>query len=72
MISILKELKDILNIKKKYYILNVLVAKGHGAWAIEHESFIEEQLKFKDVETIISDIETMREHSKAIAASLKN
>jgi hypothetical protein len=68
MINILKELKDILNIKKKYYILNVLVAKGHGALALEYSNFIDKSLEFNKVETIISNIEKMIESRKRIAS----
>ena len=69
---IVKTLKELLNIKRKYYILNVLVAEGYGTLGLEYESFIDETLKDKTNEEIIDTIKKMIESRRKIATSLRN
>ena len=69
---IVKTLKELLNIKRKYYILNVLVAEGYGTLGLKYETFIDNTLKVKTNEEIIDSIKKMIESRRKIAASLRN
>lgn len=69
---IVTTLKELLSVKRKYYILNVLAAKGYGLLGMEYESFIDYTLKDKTNEEIIDDITEMIEKSREIATSLRN
>ncbi len=69
---IVKTLKELLNIKRKYYILNVLVAEGYGTLGLEYGTFIDETLKSKTNEEIIDTIKKMIESRRKIATSLRN
>ena len=69
---IVKTLKELLNIKRKYYILNVLVAEGYGTLGLEYEAFIDETLKSKTNEEIIDNVKELIEKSRKIATSLRN
>lgn len=67
-----KILNEFLNIKRKYYILNVLVAKGYGTLGLKYETIIDKTLEHKTDEEIIDDISEMIEESRKIATSLRN
>lgn len=69
---IVKTLKELLYIKRKYYILNVLVAEGYGALGLQYETFIDNTLKSKTDEEIIDSIKKMIESRRKIATSLRN
>jgi len=72
MFNPVKAVKEILNIKRKYYILNVIVAKGYSTLALEYSDFIDKTLSWKTDEEIIDDICEMIEESKELAISLEN
>jgi len=69
---IVKTLKELLNIKRKYYILNVLVAEGYGTLGLKYEAFIDETLESKTNEEIVDDVKELIERSRKIATSLRN
>ena len=69
---IVKTLKELLNIKRKYYILNVLVAEGYGTLGLEYEAFMDETLKSKTDEETIDDVKELIEKSRELATSLTN
>ena len=66
MINIVKELKELLNIKRKYYILNVLVAEGYGILGLKYEAFIDEALRSKTDEEVIDDLKELIEKSREL------
>jgi hypothetical protein len=61
---IVKTLKELLLIKRKYYILNVLVAEGYGTLGLKYEPFIDETLKSKTDEEIINAVKESIEKSR--------
>lgn len=71
MFNPVKMLRDLLSIKRKYYILNVVAAKGYGA-RLDYETFIDDSLGHKTDEEIIDDIVEMIERQRKITASLES
>lgn len=69
---IVKTLKELLFIKRKYFILNILVAEGYGMLGMDYESFIDYTLEHKTDDEIVTDIKEMIEKSRQMATSLRN